>query len=41
MFHNYIREHEGLDGKIPAEACGVEVKEENKWMTLIQNACRK
>ena len=38
MFHNFIRPHEGLDGKTPAEACGIEVKGENKWMTLIQNA---
>jgi len=38
IFHNYLRPHEGLDGKTPAEACGVEVKGENKWITLIQNA---
>jgi len=38
IFHNYIRPHQGLQGKTPAEACGVEVKGENKWMTLIQNA---
>jgi len=38
IFHNFIRPHEGLDGKTPAEACGIEVKGENKWLTLIQNA---
>jgi putative transposase len=38
LFHNYIREHEGLDGKTPAEACGIMVQGKNKWMTLIQNA---
>jgi len=27
-----------LNGKTPAEACGIEVKGENKWVTLIQNA---
>jgi hypothetical protein len=26
IFHNYIREHEGLDGKTPAEACGIKVE---------------
>lgn len=41
IFHNYIRPHEGLDGKTPAEACGIEVKGENKWITLIQNASQK
>lgn len=38
VFHNYIREHEGLDGKTPAEACGIKVEGKNKWLTLIQNA---
>jgi transposase-like protein len=38
LFHNYIRPHEGLDGKTPSEACGIEVKGNDKWLTLIQNA---
>lgn len=38
IFHNYIREHEGLEGKTPAEACGITVEGKNKWLTLIQNA---
>jgi hypothetical protein len=38
IFHNYIREHEGLEGKTPAEACGITVQGKNKWTTLIQNA---
>ena len=41
LFHNYIRPHEGLDGRTPAEACGIQVKGENKWITLIQNATMK
>jgi len=41
IFHNYIREHEGLEGKTPAEACGITVKGKNKWKTLIQNASVK
>jgi len=39
-FHNYIRTHEGLNGKTPAEACGITVKGKNKWKTLIQNASK-
>lgn len=27
-----------LDGRTPAEACGIEVKGKDKWKTLIQNA---
>jgi hypothetical protein len=38
IFHNYIRPHEALEGKTPAEACGVQVNGKNKWLTLIQNA---
>jgi len=40
IFHNYFRPHGGLEEKTPAEACGIEIKGENKWMTLIQNASR-
>lgn len=40
IFHNYIRDHEGLNGKTPAEACGIKVEGKNKWLTLIQNASR-
>ncbi len=40
VYHNYIKPHEGLDGRTPAEACGIVVNGENKWMTLIQNAAQ-
>ncbi len=40
IFHNYIRPHMALDGKTPAEACGIKIEGENKWTTLIQNASR-
>ena len=40
IYHNYVRPHEALDGKTPAEACGIVVEGENKWMTLIQNAAQ-
>jgi hypothetical protein len=41
IFHNYIRGHEGLDGKTPSEACGIKIEGKNKWLTLIQNASKK
>jgi putative transposase len=40
IFPNYIRPHEGLDGKTPAEACGITIEGKNKWITLIQNASK-
>ena len=39
IYHNYIRPHEGLDGKTPAEVAGIKIA--NRWLTLIQNAKRK
>lgn len=38
IYHNFIREHEGLKGKTPAEAAGITVEGQNKWLTIIQNA---
>ncbi|MCV0398366.1 MAG: DDE-type integrase/transposase/recombinase [Nitrosarchaeum sp.] len=38
IYHNYIREHQGLEGKTPADKVGIDVKGNNKWITLIQNA---
>lgn len=39
IYHNYIREHQGIAKMTPAE-CGIKVEGENKWKTLIQNAKR-
>lgn len=41
IFHNHVRPHMALDGKTPAEACGIKVEGENKWLTLIQNASKQ
>jgi len=41
IFHNYVRPHEALKGKTPAEMAGIRVEGENKWLTIIQNASRK
>jgi transposase-like protein len=38
LYHNYVRPHEGLNGLTPAEASGISIVGENKWLTLIQNA---
>ena len=41
LFHNYVRPHEGLDGKTPAEACGIKIEGQDKWKTLIENASKR
>jgi len=38
LYHNYFRPHMALDGKTPAEVCGIEIKGKDKWKTLIENA---
>lgn len=30
-----------LDGKTPTDLCGISIQEDNKWITLIQNAKEK
>lgn len=40
LFHNYVRPHESLNGKTPAEACGIKVEGQDKWKTLIENASK-
>jgi hypothetical protein len=39
--HNYLRPHEGLQGKTPAEVSGIKIEGKNKWITLVQNATLK
>lgn len=38
IYHNYIGEHESLDGKTHAGAGGITIAGKNKWKTLIENA---
>ncbi|MEM3062870.1 MAG: IS6 family transposase [Nitrososphaerota archaeon] len=40
LFHNYIRNHQNLDGQTPADRAGIKVEGTNKWITLIQNASK-
>lgn len=36
VFHNYIRQHEGLDGRTPSEAYGIAIVGNDKWRTLVE-----
>ena len=38
IYHNFVRPHEALDGRTPAENAGIRVEGDDKFMTLIQNA---
>jgi len=35
IFHNYVRPHMGLNGMTPAVVCGINIEDEDKWLTLI------
>ena len=36
--HNYLRPHEALDGKTPAEVREIKIERQNKCRTSIENA---
>ena len=38
LYHNYFRPHRGLGGSTPAEAAGIKINGQNKWLTVIGNA---
>ena len=38
VHHNFIKRHSGLGGAVPAEAAGITVLADDKWLALIQNA---
>ena len=38
IHHNFFRPHMGLDGRTPAEAAGITIHGEDKWVTMICNA---
>jgi putative transposase len=38
IYHNYIKPHQALDEKTPAETSGIKIEGKNKWLTVIQNA---
>ena len=40
VYHNFIKPHEGLDGKTPAEACGIEVTG-RKQVDNVNSECSK
>jgi transposase-like protein len=41
IYHNHVRPHMALNHKTPGDMAGIQVKGENKWITLIQNASQE
>jgi hypothetical protein len=40
IYYNFIRPHQALDGRTPAEVAGIGIEGDDKWIALIQNASR-
>ena len=40
LYHNFIRPHEALKGRTPAELAGIKVMGDDRWLTIIQNAAK-
>ena len=40
LYHNYIRPHMSLNDDTPALRAGIDIKGNNKWLTIIQNASK-
>ncbi len=38
VHYNFVRKHQALGGKTPADASMIKVEGKNKWKTIIQNA---
>ncbi len=38
LYYNFIKEHQGLDGRTPAEEAGIIVDGDNKWLSLMRVA---
>jgi transposase-like protein len=38
IYYNFIRPHQGLKGKTPAEMAGVGIEGENRWMGLLKRS---
>ena len=40
LFYNFIKPHEGLDGKTPSEEAGITIEGDNKWVTLMKKSIK-
>ena len=41
LYHNFIKPHMSLDGKIPSEEVGITIEGDNKWLTLMRTAIKQ
>lgn len=41
IYYNYVRPHQGLESRTPAEKAGIGIEDQNKWLGLIRKASRR
>lgn len=41
IYHNYIKLHQALKGKTPAEISGINLDRTNKWLALMKRAGKR
>ena len=41
IYYNFIRPHQGLNGRTPAEMARVGISKENRWMELLKKSVRE
>ena len=41
IYYNFIKPHQALDGKTPAEKTSIRVKEGNKWIGLLKSSIKE
>lgn len=40
IYMNFVRPHFAIDGKMPADAAGIGVDAENKWLRLLNSSIK-
>jgi hypothetical protein len=41
IYYNFIRPHQALDGRTPAEMAGIGIEGENKWDVLLKKSINR
>jgi len=40
IYYNFVKPHEALDGKTPAEKAGINIDGKDKWKTVFKNTLK-
>lgn len=40
LYYNFMRPHQGLNGKTPSEEAGITIEGDNRWLTLMKKSIK-